>query len=242
MNITTQNMRALFTNVLLGLATIVAVLAVIGGGWSFAKYSGILPLKRTPKALTIDETPVTVENIKAIGELVTATYYDEMVVIVRKSDKKDARGNRTVVIERVPEQKAKEENSSNLLVTIQKAHARIGIDLAKLTGNDLKVSPDGKSVDVVLPDPECLDFIMNPTDIEIFSEAGKWVFDDLKKAVAPAREEMEAYMNKDSNLSEKARKGAKDVLTQLLKAAGYEKVDVTFASDRPIEFKLPELN
>ena len=239
MNITTQNMRALFINVLLGLATVAAVLAVIGGGWSFAKYTGILPLKMGKKTLTIDETPVTVEHIKAIGELVTASYYDEMVVIVKKSEVKDASGNKSYIVERVTEDKAR--NAKNL-VTVQKAHARIGVNLANLNKYDFKVSKDGKKVDILLPDPECLDFIMNPSDIEIFAEHGEWEFEDLKKAVAPAREEMEANMKNDANLSDKAREGARNVVTQLLKAAGYEEVNVTFVTNKKIDFKLPPLN
>ena len=238
MNITTQNMRALFINVLLGLATVAAVLVVIGGGWSFAKYTGLLPLKMGKKAIIIDNTPVTVEQIKDIGELVTASYYDEMVVIVRKNAVKDARGKVTYTVERVTEDQAK--NTTNL-VTVQKAHARIGVNLANLNKYDFKVSKDGKKVDILLPDPECLDFIMNPSDIEIFAENGEWVFDDLKKAVAPAREEMEANMRNDGSLTEKAREGARDVVSQLLKAAGYEEVNVTFVTNKKIDFKLPEL-
>lgn len=239
MNITTENMRALFINVLLGLATVAAVLVVIGGGWSFAKYTGIFPLKMGKKTITIDDTPVTVEQIKAIGELVTASYYDEMVVIVKKKEVKDARGNITsYTVERVTEAQA---GSTKNLVTVQKAHARIGVNLANLNKYDFKVSKDGKKVDILLPDPECLDFIMNPYDIEIFAENGEWAFDDLKKAVAPAREEMEANMKKDKNLSDKAREGARNVVTQLLMAAGYEEVNVAFVTNKKIDFKLPEL-
>ena len=53
MNITTQAMKALLVNVLLALATAAAVFIAIGGGWAVAKYTGILPLKKTKKALTI---------------------------------------------------------------------------------------------------------------------------------------------------------------------------------------------
>ena len=74
MNITTQAMKALLVNVLLALATAAAVFIAIGGGWAVAKYTGILPLKKTKKALTIDNTPITVEQVKAIGELVTASF------------------------------------------------------------------------------------------------------------------------------------------------------------------------
>ena len=240
MNITTQNMRAIFLNVLLGLATVAAVLVVIGGGWSFAKYTGILPLMKSKKALTIDNTPVTVENIKAIGELVTASYYDEMVVIVKKTPIKDEK--KTVIgykVERIPEDNAK---NTKHLVTVQKAHARIGVDLANLNPYDFQVSKDGKTVDIILPDPECLDFIMNPSDIEIFSETDGWKFEDLKEAVAPAREEMEANMRKDEKLTEKAREGAREVMTQLLLAAGYENVNIKFVTNKTIDFKLPKQN
>ena len=69
MDITTKNMRALLINVLLGISVIAAVFAAIGGGWSLAKYTGFLPLRKAKKALVIDQTPITVEHVKAIGEL-----------------------------------------------------------------------------------------------------------------------------------------------------------------------------
>ena len=255
MEITTKNMRALLINVLLGIAIVAAVFAAIGGGWSLAKYTGILPLKKAKKALVIDKTPITVEHIKAIGELVTATWYDEQVILVQKLRyspdstfvKRVKEGEVVKVI------KTKKKNNTSEIITyeeaakvlgelviIQDAHGRIGINMAKLKPENL-VFPkkEGMPVQITLPALECLDFIMNPTDTEVFSESNGWDLNDLKKAMAPTALAMKTKMQNDSSLFVTAHKSAQEVVTQLFRAAGYENVQVKFESDTVLNLNLP---
>ena len=256
MDITTKNMRALLINVLLGIAIVAAVFAAIGGGWSLAKYTGILPLKKAKKALVIDKTPITVEHIKAIGELVTATWYDEQVIIVQKLQyDKDSilvkRVKEGEVVKKTVETINKRNNSIEIsevplkvlgeLVIIQDAHGRIGINMAKLKPENL-VFPkkEGMPVQITLPALECLDFIMNPTDTEVFSESNGWDLNDLKKAMAPTALAMKTKMQNDSSLFVTAHKSAQEVVTQLFRAAGYENVQVKFESDTVLN--LPAAN
>ena len=256
MEITTKNMRALLINVLLGIAIVAAVFAAIGGGWSLAKYTGILPLKKAKKALVIDKTPITVEHIKAIGELVTATWYDEQVIIVQKLqyDKDSTFVKRVKEGEVVKVIKTKKKNNTSEIITyeeaakvlgelviIQDAHGRIGINMAKLKPENL-VFPkkEGMPVQITLPALECLDFIMNPTDTEVFSESDGWNLNDLKKAMAPTELAMKTKMQNDKSLFDTARKSAQEVVTQLFRAAGYENVQVLFESDEVLN--LPATN
>ena len=254
MEITTKNMRALLINVLLGIAIVAAVFAAIGGGWSLAKYTGILPLKKAKKALVIDKTPITVEHIKAIGELVTATWYDEQVIIVQKLqyDKDSILVKRVKEGEVVKKTVVKVTNNKTTttevkldvlgnLVIIQDAHGRIGINMAKMKPENL-VFPkkDGMPVQIKLPALECLDFIMNPTDTEVFSESDGWNLNDLKKAMAPTELAMKTKMQNDKSLFDTARKSAQEVVTQLFRAAGYENVQVLFESDEVLN--LPATN
>lgn len=254
MEITTKNMRALLINVLLGIAIVAAVFAAIGGGWSLAKYTGILPLKKAKKALVIDITPITVEHIKAIGELVTATWYDEQVIIVQKLqyDKDSILVKRVKEGEVVKKTVVKVTNNKTTttevkldvlgnLVIIQDAHGRIGINMAKMKPENL-VFPkkDGMPVQIKLPALECLDFIMNPTDTEVFSESDGWNLNDLKKAMAPTELAMKTKMQNDKSLFDTARKSAQEVVTQLFRAAGYENVQVLFESDEVLN--LPATN
>ena len=257
MDITTKNMRALLINVLLGVAILAVVFATIGGGWSLAKYTGILPLKKAKKALVIDKTPITVEHIKAIGELVTATWYDEQVILVQKLQyspdstfvKRVKEGEVVKVIKEAIKKKNNttekftyEEAAKVLgeLVIIQDAHGRIGINMAKLKPENL-VFPkkDGMPVQIKLPALECLDFIMNPTDTEVFSESNGWDLNDLKKAMAPTALAMKTKMQNDSSLFVTAHKSAQEVVTQLFRAAGYENVQVKFESDTVLNLNLP---
>lgn len=259
MDITTKNMRALLINVLLGVAILAVVFATIGGGWSLAKYTGILPLKKAKKTLVIDKTPITVENIKAIGELVTATWYDEQVILVQKLQYSPD----SILVKRVKEgevvkvvkEAIKKKNNTiekttyeevlkvlGKLVIIQDAHGRIGINMAKLKPENL-VFPkkEGMPVQITLPALECLDFIMNPTDTEIFSESEGWNLDDLKKAMAPAELEMKTKMKKDKSLFDTASKSAQEVVTQFFRAAGYENVQVKFESDEIKNLEIPSV-
>ena len=259
MDITTKNMRALLINVLLGVAILAVVFATIGGGWSLAKYTGILPLKKAKKTLVIDKTPITVEHIKAIGELVTATWYDEQVILVQKLQYSPdsilvKRVKEGEVVKVVKEAIKKKNNTTEKityeevakvlgkLVIIQDAHGRIGINLAELKPEDL-IFPqkDGMPVQIKLPALECLDFIMNPTDTEIFSESEGWNLDDLKKAMAPAEWEMKTKMKKDKSLFDTASKSAQEVVTQLSRAAGYENVQVVFESDEIKNLEIPSV-
>lgn len=263
MDITTKNMRALLINVLLGVAIVAVVFATIGGGWSLAKYTGILPLKKAKKALVIDKTPITVEHIRAIGELVTATWYDEQVIIVKKLQDEDSilvkRVKEGEVVTKTVEEQSKSKKKGDAtgkttkevplkvlgeLVIIQDAHGRIGINLAKMKPDNL-VFPkkDGMPVQIKLPALECLDFIMNPTDTEIFTESDSgWNLDDLKKALVPAELEMKAKMKNDESLFNAARKSAQEVVSQLFRAAGYENVQVLFESDEVLNLDLPAAN
>lgn len=265
MDITTKNMRALLINVLLGVAILAVVFATIGGGWSLAKYTGILPLKKAKKALVIDKTPITVEHVKAIGELVTATWYDEQVIIVQKFQytpdsilvKRVKEGEIliktkdgevvTKTVEKETQNNNKKKNTKEEvlkplgeLVIIQDAHGRIGINMAKLKPENL-VFPkkDGMPVKITLPALECLDFIMNPTDTEVFSESNGWNLNDLKKAMAPTALAMKTKMQNDESLFATARKSAQEVVTQLFRAAGYENVQVEFESDTVLNLNLP---
>lgn len=246
MEITTKNMRAILIDVLLGLATVAAVFVAIGGGWSIAKYTGILPIKKAKKALVIEKTPISIENVRAIGELVTANYYDETVSIMGKIWVKIPGGSSvgkdtTVLIIRKLEEKEQNPDSKkgNELVLIQTVHARIGVDLSELEENDLKVSEADKSVELILPDVKCLDFITNPSNTEIFSEKGTWTLDDLKVAMIPASEEMRAKMNDDTRLFATARQGVEEVVTQLFQAAGYQTVKVLFNQSNTQALQLP---
>ena len=246
MEITTKNMRAILINVLLGLATVAAVFVAIGGGWSIAKYTGILPLKKAKKALVIEKTPISIENVRAIGELVTANYYDETVSIMGKVWDRipggSSEGKDTTVL-RVRKLEEKEQNTDskkgNELVLIQTVHARIGVDLSELKENDLKVSEADKSVELFLPDVKCLDFITNPSNTEIFSEKGTWTLEDLKVAMIPASEEMRAKMNDETRLFDTARQGVEEVVTQLFQAAGYQTVKVIFNQSNTQALQLP---
>ena len=163
-------------------------------------------------------------------------------------EKGSSKGKDTTVtvIERIPEpgqtqnkNKNKKSYSGPKLILVQTVHARIGIDLSELQDKSLKVSQDDKSVEVILPELKCVDFITNPSNTEVFDENGEWSLDDLKVAMIPAREEMWDKMKRNTKLFDTARKGAEEVMTQLFEAAGYQTVKVHFVSSGTAALKMP---
>ena len=185
----------------------------------------------------------------------TATWYDEQVIIVQKLqyDKDSTFVKRVKEGEVVKVIKTKKKNNTSEIITyeeaakvlgelviIQDAHGRIGINMAKLKPENL-VFPkkEGMPVQITLPALECLDFIMNPTDTEVFSESNGWDLNDLKKAMAPTALAMKTKMQNDSSLFVTAHKSAQEVVTQLFRAAGYENVQVKFESDTVLNLNLP---
>ena len=102
------------------------------------------------RTITIDDTPVIATRIRALGELTTAGFYDEIVISGSKRN----------------------TFSSSTLVIIARGTVRAGIDLARMSDGDISFS--GDTVVIRLPEPQYLDVIVNPSDFEIFAESGKW--------------------------------------------------------------------
>lgn len=195
------------------LAAVALALVSAGGGALASRVKLFSWGKKDKHAITIEKTPVRVKDVKAVGKLVTASFYDELIFYLDKS----------LVAKAKP---GKEE-----LVIIQKGRARLGIDLTTLEDEDIFTK--GDSIRVTLPPVECLDVSMNPSDIEVFDENGKWTLPQMIEAMKPCVDSLQAHMNK-SNVLEKARTGADEVVTQFLEAFGYKHIRIEHKPARPV--------
>jgi hypothetical protein len=212
----TQNTGNFLANLSLKVVILAAVALVLVSAGSGALASRIKLFswgKKDKHALTIERTPVRVKDVKAVGKLVTASFYDELIFYLDKS----------LVAKAKP---GKEE-----LVIIQKGRARLGIDLTTLEEGDIFTK--GDSIRITLPPVVCLDVSMNPSDIEVFDENGRWTLTQMVQAMKPCVDSLQAHMNK-SNVLEKARTGADEVVTQFLEAFGYKRIRIEYKPAKPV--------
>ena len=172
----------------------------------FHVFSGMF----TSKPLVIDNTPLVIKDIRSIGELNTATLYQEVVVD-------------SVAPASIPFAAKRE------IVLIVKGTVTAGIDLQKMEDKDVFVQDD--SVHLFLPGSVIRDVIINPSHIETFYEFGQWDNEEITRLKLSARAKLlEAAVK--NNLLQKADAKARVVMEQFLSAAQFKKVVVETRNKR----------
>jgi hypothetical protein len=132
------------------------------------------------KPVLIDDTPVLVEQIKQLSQLVTITAYDE--VVVQESITNTRLINSPGSLMPIPLQ------STGQLVLVGRGQVMAGINFDKLKAEDCFIK--GDSVSMRLPKAEVLNVIMNPSDFETFAESGNWSPEAVTAVKLKAREKM----------------------------------------------------
>lgn len=155
----------------------------------------------------IDETPVLIKQINDLAQLVTISFYDEIVMDSSKPKNLPSFPG----LRPVPDH----------IVLLAKGIVLAGIDLKKIDSGHVFVS--GDSVNISLPQAELLNTIMNPTDFEVFDEEGKWSSSDVLqiKQRMVNKIKQRAFEN---NIISKAEERAKQILERFLRGVGYTKV------------------
>ncbi|MBR6269708.1 MAG: DUF4230 domain-containing protein [Bacteroidales bacterium] len=164
------------------------------------------------RTITIDDTPVIATRIRALGELTTAGFYDEIVI---SGSKRNTFSSSTLGII------AKDglgKDWDDHLVIIARGTVRAGIDLASMSDGDISFS--GDTVVIRLPEPQYLDVIVNPSDFEIFAESGKWSQGQISTLQNNARRKLLVEAD-NAGLKETAYEGAMEAVTDLMAACGY---------------------
>ncbi|MEO6407103.1 MAG: DUF4230 domain-containing protein [Ferruginibacter sp.] len=159
------------------------------------------------KPVTIDETPILIKDIRSLGQLITASFYDEVVV---DSTIKNYIGP-------IP-------TAANQLVIIAKGKVLAGIDLQTLADSNVTVNKD--TVWIHLPAAKILDVIINPGDYETFEEKGDWSPEAVTSLKLHAKAIIMARAN-NKNILDKANTKAKSLIEEFLQAAGFKLIYVT---------------
>jgi hypothetical protein len=166
------------------------------------------------KPLLIENTPLIVENIKQMNQLITISSYDE--VVMSKTNATNGSIVSAIIIN-------KTFTGTKQIALIAKGTLFAGMDLKELTENDVFVKND--SVSIKLPTTKILDAIINPSDTEIFIEEGKWDLMEINKLKSEAKDLL-IQRAKERKLLEKAQLRGKLIIENFLLSMGFKKITI----------------
>ncbi len=188
----------------------------IAGIWMLRKMNMLPSLGNifSSKPVVIDETPVLIKEIRSIGQVITATLYDEVVVDSAEITKASSLIRSLNTVTPLPILPSADKQ----IVLIARGKVLAGTDLNLITDSSVRISHD--TVWLQLPQTKIIDAIMNPSDIETFEERGNWSSEAVTAVKLKARDKMidHAY---DQNIIDKASTKAKAVMEDFLHAAGF---------------------
>jgi hypothetical protein len=184
-----------------------------------AAYVGLAKLNLVPsfgdfskkverKELTIDQSAVLLDNVSALSQLFTSTYYAELPV--QEIKKEDAYFG-------LSKKEAK-------LIIIAKGTCYAGTDLTKLSKEDIAIK-DAVTCNIQLPKATILDVVINPQDFSIYSETGNWTALEVQKLKAKAKIKLTDLAVK-SEILKKSNDRSIQLFTDFAKSIGYKNVTV----------------
>lgn len=199
---------------------LIALLMVIATWWLLGKLDLLPSLGDVfrPKEVEIDQTPVIIQQIKPLSQLVTITAYTE---VTADSSMRTTVGER---LRDVLNPFSLEVHNTRELIVVGKVVVHAGVNLEKLTPQQLYISKD--SVHISLPPAEILDVIINPSGTDIFLEEGEW----NNAAVTSLKDKIRAKAVaevKNRGVLYQADERARQVLLNFFRAAGFSKVEIS---------------
>lgn len=172
------------------------------------------------RELEIERTAAVVEQVRSIGELSTAGFYEELVLTDRDEsylgELKRASGLSRLT-------------GSGDFVIICKGRVRAGFDLTRIQGSDFSIS--GDTLRLILPPVEILDVVLNPADYELFS--GHRTHEQTTGILLQAKQRLQQDAVREGILDQ-AELSAEAQFRRLLSAMGYREVLITFSKEYPL--------
>lgn len=153
------------------------------------------------KAVEEFGTSITIQEIKQISELATASYYGETAL---KSNK-GLFGQKEIVI-------------------VGSGKVRAGFDLSNLSESDFQC--EGDTLYLNLPEAEILDVIVNPSDKRIFASNGDWSQKEVNDIMADVRNKIEQDAIKHGVL-DRANKNGMEKIKQMFVNFGFKEVRIS---------------
>ena len=175
---------------------------------------------RSSRGLQIDKTATVVEQVRRIGELSSAGFYEELVL----TDRDDSYLGELRRVDGI-----RRFTGSGDFVIICKGRVRAGFDLTKMKPSDFSVS--GDTLRVTLPPVEVLDVIINPTDFEHFS--GHRTHEETVGIILQAKQRLRADAVQAGVLDQAEASGVAS-LQRLFTSLGYREVDIILSKQLPL--------
>jgi ribosomal protein S4E len=163
------------------------------------------------KPVLIENTPIIIENIKDMQELITIASYDEVVITKIRNEEHPTLG------------KILNPSAVKKLVLIAKGKIYAGTNLKNLKNKDVTVI--GDSISITLPKTSIIDAIVNPSDCEIFIENGNWSTIEVNNVKLEAKSKMQERAL-ERNILEKASKKSALVIENFLRSIGFKKITI----------------
>lgn len=173
------------------------------------------------RSLRIEDTPVILTKINDIGELATASYYDED--IYQTSKLTEITGPVGLIASAVGRNPSKED-----LVIIARGTVKAGFDLKSVSAEDVSVRND--SLFVVLPRPKILSVTVNPSDYEVIGGDKSWSQREVSGLVSHARSSI-LKNALDNGIYSLAETSGKVKVRELLEACGFRNISVSVAEE-----------
>ncbi len=170
------------------------------------------------KAVVIEETPILIQEINALAQLMTVTYSDEIVMDTLKTG--------FGIPSLVPVIGGSMLSPAlDKLVIIGRGKVIAGTDLKKIREPDIVQT--GDSINITLPWSTILETILNPSDFEIFIEKGNWKEAAVVALKVKIRKELNNRALKE-NILKQSDDRSKMIIESFLKSTGFEKVEISF--------------
>ena len=172
------------------------------------------------RELEIERTAAIVEQVRSIGELSSAGFYEELVLTDR---------DESYFSELMRASGLSRLTGSGDFVIICKGRVRAGFDLTKIQESDFSFS--GDTLRLILPPVEILDVVLNPADYEHFS--GHRTHEETTGILLQAQQRLRSDALREGILDQ-AELSAEAHLRRLLSAMGYREVLITFSKEYPL--------
>lgn len=197
---------------------VIIVLAVISVFFIFRRMNILPSFKNIFKSqpITIDETPIILQKINILAQLLTITYTDEVVMDTSKIGS----GLPSLVPSNVG---AVLMPAVDRLVIIGRGEVIAGTDLKNLSEKDISVT--GDSVHIILPRATILQTIINPTGFETYDEKGKWSEQEVTQLKLKIRNEITQRALRE-NILDQANQRCVEIIRTLIANSGFKKINI----------------
>lgn len=206
-------------------AIIFTLVFIAVGWWLLARTAAIpsLPELFKQQPVTIEQSDVWIQEVKALSQLVTVSAYDELVADTVRSLLPEAFRVPSIF---PPVVLPRSVLGERRLVLVGKVTTHVGINMQALSPASIQVMED--SILLKLPKATVLDVVLNPSGVDIFIEEGEW----KQEAVAALKNKMRSRAARkavEKGLLQQAELKATSIFSTFFYSAGFAKVVVEFS-------------